>query len=73
MRFRDLDLATQLLVTRRGTAYFSQRLADIAASAMSMPTLLDGWSRKHLVAHVAYNAAALCRLLDWATSGVSAF
>ena len=32
--------------------------------------MLDGWTRKHLVAHVGYNAAALCRLLDWAATGV---
>ena len=28
-----------------------------------------GWTRRHLVAHVGYNAAALCRLMDWASSG----
>ena len=37
---------------------------------MTQDTLLDGWTRKHLLAHVGYNAAALCRLLDWAATGV---
>ncbi len=54
----------------RGTAYFAQRLAELPDDALDGETLLDGWTRKHLVAHVSYNAAALCRLLDWAATGV---
>ncbi|UZG55470.1 maleylpyruvate isomerase family mycothiol-dependent enzyme [Rhodococcus opacus] len=70
MGFHDLPLAERLLIARRGTAYFAQRLAELTDEQLSEPTALDGWSRRHLVAHVGYNAAALCRLLDWAASGV---
>jgi len=68
--FHDLPLAERLLIARRGTAYFAQRLAELSDSDLDGETLLSGWSRRHLLAHVGYNAAALCRLLDWAASGV---
>ncbi|WAM11888.1 maleylpyruvate isomerase family mycothiol-dependent enzyme [Rhodococcus sp. JS3073] len=70
MGFHDLDVSERLLIARRGTAYFAQRLAEVSDSDLDGETLLSGWSRRHLVAHVGYNAAALCRLLDWAASGV---
>jgi len=68
--FDDLNLAEQLLIARRGTAYFAQRLAEMSDDALGGDTLLPGWSRRQLLAHVGYNAAALCRLLDWAATGV---
>lgn len=70
MGFNDLDLSERLLIARRGTAYFSQRLAELTDEELGGDTLLDGWTRRHLVAHVGYNAAALCRLMDWAATGV---
>ena len=70
MGFHDLDVSERLLIARRGTAYFAQRLAELSDADLDGETLLAGWSRRHLVAHVGYNAAALCRLLDWAASGV---
>ena len=70
MRFHDLELSERLLIARRGTAFFAQRLAELTDDELDGDTLLDGWTRKHLLAHVGYNAAALCRLLDWAATGV---
>lgn len=70
MGFDDLDLAERLNIAREGTAYLAQRLAVLSDADLSGPSLLDGWTRKHLVAHVGYNAAALCRLLDWAATGI---
>jgi maleylpyruvate isomerase len=69
-RFADLDLSERLLIARHGTAYFAQRLAELSDNDFDGDTLLPGWSRRHLVAHVGYNAAALCRLMDWAATGV---
>lgn len=70
MRFHDLALSEQLLIARRGTSYFAQRLGELTDDQLDAPSLLGGWSRKHLLAHVGYNAAALCRLLEWASTGV---
>ncbi|WP_040691031.1 maleylpyruvate isomerase family mycothiol-dependent enzyme [Nocardia vinacea] len=68
--FAALPLAERLLIAHRGTAYFARRLAELTDDELDGGTLLPGWTRRHLVAHVGYNAAALCRLLDWAASGV---
>lgn len=52
-----------------GTAYFARKLNELTDAALDEPTSLPGWSRRHLVAHVGYNARALCRLVDWAATG----
>jgi maleylpyruvate isomerase len=65
-----MNLTGRLLTARRGTAYFAQRLAELSDADLDRHSLLEGWTRKHVVAHVGYNAAALCRLLDWAATGV---
>jgi maleylpyruvate isomerase len=70
MSFHDLELSERQLIARRGTALFAQRLAELSDDELESGSLLDGWTRKHLVAHVGYNAAALCRLMDWAATGV---
>lgn len=70
MKFSDLSLTERLLIARRGTAYFAQRLGELSDDDLDGQTLLPEWSRRHLVAHVAYNASALCRLMDWAATGV---
>jgi maleylpyruvate isomerase len=70
MCFHDLDLSDRLLFARRGTAFFAHRLAELTDDELDGDTLLNGWTRRHLLAHVGYNAAALCRLLDWAATGV---
>ena len=37
---------------------------------MAAPSLCEGWTRAHVVTHVARNADALCHLARWATTGV---
>jgi maleylpyruvate isomerase len=68
--FHDANPADQLTITRRGTAYFGHMLTELRDDEFDMQSLLPGWSRRHLVAHVGYNAKALCRLMDWAATGV---
>lgn len=69
-RFPDLTLADRLAIARAGTAYFGRFLASLTDTELADGSLLDGWTRKHLVAHVGYNAAAICRLVEWAQTGV---
>lgn len=69
-RFADLTLEDRLLIVRRGTDFFDKQLRDRGDVELAGPTLLAGWTRSHLVAHLGYNAIALCRLLDWARTGV---
>lgn len=61
---------TELAWARTGTAYFARKLNELDDDALRGPSLLPGWSRAHLVAHVGYNARALTRLCEWARTGV---
>jgi maleylpyruvate isomerase len=62
--------ARKLLWARRGTAYFARKLNELRDDELEAPSLLPGWTRRHLVAHVGYNARALARLVEWARTGV---
>ncbi|WP_308164110.1 maleylpyruvate isomerase N-terminal domain-containing protein [Nonomuraea sediminis] len=58
---------THLPLMEAGTAYFADRLrgADLTGTSG-----LPGWTRAHVVAHVACNARAIGRLAHWARTGV---
>lgn len=51
-----------------GTALFVEA-ADLDGAGLGAPSALPGWSRRHLVAHVAANADALGNLVHWAATG----
>ncbi len=53
-----------------GTTIFVNALATVPDEALGEPTALPGWTRRHLVAHVALNAEALGNLVTWARTGV---
>lgn len=55
-----MDQATRLLLAT------VDRVAD---TDFDRPSLLPGWTRRHVVAHVHYNAEALRRLVHWARTG----
>lgn len=67
--FHDLSIEERLSLTRRGTAHYSGQLALIDNADFGRDTLLPDWTVAHLAAHVAYNAAALCNLMEWAETG----
>ena len=66
----DEDLKAQLLLVRRGTAFWSRKVNELTDDELDGPSLLPGWSRRHVLAHVGYNARALTRLVQWANTGV---
>ncbi|GAA3726550.1 maleylpyruvate isomerase [Spinactinospora alkalitolerans] len=53
----------------RGTGLFLAAVDGMGDDALDGPTPLPGWTRRHLVAHVHYNAEALRRLVHWAATG----
>lgn len=55
-----MDHSTMLLLTA---------VDGLSDTELDRPSGLPGWSRRHLVAHVHYNAEALRRLLRWARTG----
>lgn len=66
----DPALLGDLATVRLGTASFRRALAVLADDELDAPCGLPGWTRRHLVAHVGYNARALSRLVTWAATGV---
>jgi maleylpyruvate isomerase len=66
----DPDLLRGLLLARRGQSYFSRKLNELSDDDVDGPSLLAGWGRREIIAHVGLNARALTRLTEWASSGV---
>lgn len=54
---------------RQGTVIFADALAGLDDVTLLSPAALDGWTGRHLVAHLAANAEALSRLVQWAATG----
>ena len=65
----DPAVLSDLATVRLGTAYFRRALSRLDDSDFDLPSLLPGWSRRQLVAHVGYNARAIARLVTWAATG----
>ncbi len=53
----------------QGTALFRGTVDRLSDTDFDRPTSLPGWTRRHVIAHVHYNAEALQRLLHWARTG----
>ena len=66
----DPAIEAAMLVIRRGTTYFRRTLERLSDGELDEASLLPGWSRRHVIAHVSYNAGGICRLLNWARTGV---
>jgi maleylpyruvate isomerase len=69
-RTTDPELLEALLQARRGTAFFARKLNELGDAELDGGSLLPGWSRRHVVAHIGYNARAIARLVEWAGTGV---
>ncbi|MCM1972426.1 maleylpyruvate isomerase N-terminal domain-containing protein [Streptomyces sp. G1] len=54
---------------RTGTELLLDAVASLDEKDFAAPSVLPGWTRKHLVAHVAANADALGNLVHWAATG----
>lgn len=56
--------ASALILARRGTAYFSRKLNELRDHELDDASLIDGWSRRHVIAHISYHARAIARLAE---------
>ncbi|MCK2244632.1 MULTISPECIES: maleylpyruvate isomerase family mycothiol-dependent enzyme [unclassified Crossiella] len=52
-----------------GYVYLAQWLNMLSDKQLDEPSGLAGWTRRHVLAHVGFNARALGRLVHWAASG----
>ncbi|MBP1136291.1 maleylpyruvate isomerase [Arthrobacter sp. PvP023] len=66
----DPVLLEGLLQARRGTAFFARKLNELTDADLDGDSLLPGWTRRHVTAHIGYNARAIARLIEWAATGV---
>ena len=67
---QDPDIRAALELELEGGAYYDRTLAALRDGELDAPSKLPGWDRRHVVSHVAYNAQALGRLVQWAATGV---
>ncbi|HEX6493230.1 MAG TPA: maleylpyruvate isomerase family mycothiol-dependent enzyme [Candidatus Dormibacteraeota bacterium] len=63
--------ATDVLLgwVEQGQALLEERIASLDDAAVTGPTRLPGWTRGHIITHLARNADALVNLLTWARTG----
>lgn len=64
------DFARQRILVRDGTLRLVEAVRLLGAHEWSEPSALPGWSRAHVVAHLARNADALVNLATWARTGI---
>ncbi|XKH52404.1 maleylpyruvate isomerase family mycothiol-dependent enzyme [Citricoccus nitrophenolicus] len=53
----------------RETAMLLATVDSLSEDELTAPSLCEGWSRADVVAHLASNARALVRMVDWAVTG----
>lgn len=53
----------------RETAMMSATIQTLSSEELAADSLCEGWSRAHVVAHLASNGRSLVKLVDWAISG----
>ncbi|SCX35277.1 maleylpyruvate isomerase family mycothiol-dependent enzyme [Agrobacterium rosae] len=59
---------TDLALARLGSAYFFRKLNELTDAELDRPSLVPGWSRRHLIADIGYQARRLARLVEAARS-----
>ncbi|MGW4201102.1 maleylpyruvate isomerase N-terminal domain-containing protein [Streptomyces sp. NPDC004726] len=69
MRTGTRTLRQALAWTAVGTDLCREALAGLDETSYEAPSSLPGWSRKHVVAHLAGNARGLHNLVRWARTG----
>lgn len=64
------EVTATLALTDASTARLLATAAALSEADYRAPSLLPGWSRGHVVTHLARNADGLANLLSWASTGV---
>lgn len=66
----ELELSQRLDDVRAAENRLLGTLERLDEAALRAPSLLPGWTRGHVLAHVALNAHSLVNLFSWARTGV---
>nr|WP_255426675.1 maleylpyruvate isomerase family mycothiol-dependent enzyme [Pseudonocardia sp. C8] len=63
-------MADSLAWAADGQAHLRGLMSRMGDEAYTAPSLLPGWTRAHVLTHIARNADAMVNLLTWARTGV---
>jgi maleylpyruvate isomerase len=63
------DPVSDAAAARAATERLTEAVSGLAPAAITEPSLLPGWSRGHVLTHLARGADALVNLLTWARTG----
>ena len=63
--------AKDLLLARRGAAFFARKLNELSDADFDAPSRRDGWSRRHLVADVSYRGRTMALALKQLREGLT--
>ncbi|HKN98228.1 MAG TPA: maleylpyruvate isomerase family mycothiol-dependent enzyme [Pseudonocardiaceae bacterium] len=70
-QFEAVRFASEgLVAVRRASAVLCATVDELDDAALFAPTRLTGWTRGHVVSHLARNADGLVNLLNWARTGI---
>ncbi len=64
------ETPTQIEGLRSSTQALEHSIADLSDDQVRGPSLLPGWSRGHVLTHIARNADAMVNLTTWARTGI---
>lgn len=64
----DAGILGDILLARRGQAYFSRKLMELRDGQLRMPSAIPGWSCAHVVADVGLHARVLAELVGKLTA-----
>src|ERR1700679_1619038 len=67
------DANDVLTALQSATGRLLDGVASLSDAAPTQPSLLPGWSRGHVLTHLARNAEGSARLLTWARTGVPSY
>lgn len=65
----DSDFPARLEALETSTEALQRTLAQLTDARVKEPSLLPGWTRGHVLAHLARNADAMLNLVTWARTG----
>jgi maleylpyruvate isomerase len=63
------SLTSDLNVLQRETGMAMATIASLTDDEITKPTQCEGWTRAHLIAHLALDADAMTNLVTWAVTG----
>jgi maleylpyruvate isomerase len=63
------DIAHDIALVDSATAALHETAARLTDEDVAGPSLCDGWTRGHVLTHLARNAEAISRLAQWAATG----